>query len=110
MPKFHVAVPHSLPQQDARKLLDRFVDEVILKKFQDSVGDLEQHWEGDELVFRFKTFGIQIHGKCTVDDKEVVVGGDLPFTAMMFKGKIESEIKRQLERLMTSGISKKPPE
>ena len=107
MPKFHVAVPHALSQPDARKLLDRFVDEVILKKFQDSVGDLDQHWEGDELLFRFKTFGIQIAGKCTVDDKQVVVEGDLPFTAMMFKGKIEGEIQKQLERLMTTGISKK---
>lgn len=109
MPKFQVAVPHTLSQEDARKLLDRFIDEVILKKFQDSVGDLEQHWEGDELVFHFKTFGMQVGGKCTVSDNEVVVAGDLPFTAMMFKGKIESEIKRQLERLLTSGISKKPP-
>jgi putative polyhydroxyalkanoate system protein len=110
MPKFQVAVPHTLSQQDARKLLDRFIEEVIVKKFQDSVGDLEQHWEGDDLAFSFKTFGMQIAGKCTVSDNEVVVAGDLPFTAMMFKGKIESEIKRQLERLMSSGISKKPPE
>lgn len=107
MPKFHVAVPHMLSQQDARKLLDRFIEEVIVKKFQDSVGDLEQHWEGDALAFSFKTFGIQIAGKCTVSDNEVAVDGDLPFTAMMFKGKIESEIKKQLERLMSVGIVKK---
>jgi hypothetical protein len=107
MPKFNVAVPHTLSQEDARKLLDRFIDEVIVKKFQDSVGDLEQHWEGDALLFRFKTFGMQLSGKCTVTDKEVVVDGDLPFTAMMFKGKIESEIRSQLERLMSSGISKR---
>lgn len=107
MPKFSVTVPHAQSREDATKLLDRFIDEVVLRKFKDSVSDLEQHWEGDALTFRFKTFGFQISGKCTVSDKDVVVDGDLPFTAMMFKGKIESSIREQLERLMTSGIGKK---
>ena len=98
------AVPHTLSQQDARKLLDRFIEEVIVKKFQDSVGDLEQHWEGDALAFRFKTFGIRLPESVPSPTTKSSVDGDLPFTAMMFKGKIESEIREQLERLMTSGI------
>ena len=106
MPKFNVTVPHALSQQEATERLNRFAD-ILREKFKDSVGDLEQNWEGNALAFRFKTFGIPISGKISVGDKDLVVNGDLPFTAMMFKGKIESSIREQLERLMTSGIGKK---
>jgi len=103
MPKFSVTVPHTLSQQEATERLNRFVD-VLREKFKGSVGDLQQNWEGDTLAFRFKTFGIPISGKIRVGEKSLAVDGDLPFTAMMFKGKIESSIREQLERLMTSGI------
>ncbi len=106
MPKFNVTVPHSLPLGEAQDRLNRFVD-ILREKFKDSVGDLDQNWEGNALAFRFKTFGIPLSGKIAVGDKELVVDGDLPFTAMIFKGKIESSIREQLERLMTAGISKK---
>jgi hypothetical protein len=106
MPKFSVTVPHTLSQPEATERLNRFAD-ILREKFKDSVGDLEQHWDGNSLAFRFKTFGIAIAGKIAVGEKDLVVDGDLPFTAVMFKGKIESSIREQLERLMTSGIGKK---
>lgn len=106
MPKFSVTVPHALPQEEAKERLNRFAD-ILREKFKDSVGDLDQSWEGNALMFRFKTFGIPLSGKITVGEQNLVVDGDLPFTAMMFKGKIESSIREQLERLMTAGILKK---
>ena len=99
MPQFSVQVPHTLPQQEARERLNRFVD-ILRAKFQDSVNDLQQDWDGDTLRFSFKTFGISLKGGITVDDKQLNVTGDLPFTAMMFRGKIESAIREQLERLV----------
>jgi putative polyhydroxyalkanoate system protein len=99
MPQFHVAVPHTLSQQEARERLNRFVD-ILRAKFQDSVSDLEQNWDGDTLRFSFRTFGIGLKGGVTVGEKQLEVTGDLPFTAMMFRGKIESSIREQLERLM----------
>jgi putative polyhydroxyalkanoate system protein len=99
MPQFSVHVPHSLPPQEARQRLNRFV-EILRQKFQDSVSDLQQNWDGDTLRFSFKTFGIALKGGITVDEKQLGVKGDLPFTAMMFRGKIESSIREQLERLV----------
>jgi putative polyhydroxyalkanoate system protein len=106
MPKFNVTVPHTLTQQEATERLNKFAD-ILREKFKDSVSDLEQNWEGDTLAFRFKTFGFPLSGKIQVGDSNLVVDGELPFTAMMFKGKIESSIREQLERLMTMGIGKK---
>jgi putative polyhydroxyalkanoate system protein len=99
MPKFNVTVPHPLSQPDARERLNRFAD-VLGEKFKDQVSDLQQNWEGDTLNFSFKSYGIQLKGGVTVADKQLNVDGELPFTAMMFKGKIESAIKEQLEKLM----------
>ena len=99
MPKFKVQVPHSLSREEAHARLDHFVD-ILRQKFQDSVSDLEQSWEGETLRFKFKTFGIQLQGGVTVLEKLLDVEGEIPFTAMMFKGKIESAIKEQLTRLV----------
>jgi Putative polyhydroxyalkanoic acid system protein (PHA_gran_rgn) len=101
MPKFNVTVPHSLSAEEATGRLEHFV-EVLREKFQDQVSELEQSWEAGTLNFRFKTYGIPLSGKINVTDSALVMDGDLPFTAMMFSGKIESAIREQLERLVRS--------
>ncbi len=99
MPKFSVQVPHSLDKQEARQRLGRFAD-VIGEKFRDQVSELEQKWEGDTLQFRFKSFGIPLSGGITVTEKQLDLAGELPFSAMIFKGKIESSIREQLEKIV----------
>jgi hypothetical protein len=99
MPKFNLQVPHTLEKQEARSRLERFV-ETLQQKFQNQVSDLHQSWEADTLRFRFKTYGIQLDGGITVGDRDLSVAGDLPFSAMMFRGKIEAGIREQLERLV----------
>jgi hypothetical protein len=92
-------MPHPLSAEDAKTKLQRFI-ESLQSKFQDNVSELEQTWNGDSLGFGFKTFGIKIAGKIDVAENHITVDGDLPLTAMMFKGKIESEMRQQLERLL----------
>jgi putative polyhydroxyalkanoate system protein len=101
MPKFGVTVPHQLTKDEARFRLERFV-EVLQTKFEGKVSDLNQSWEGDTLKFSFKTYGIQLTGGIAVTDNELKLDGDLPFAAMMFRGKIESDIKEQLERIVAA--------
>ncbi len=101
MPKFGVTVPHNLTKDEARSRLERFV-EVLQQKFEGKVSDLNQSWDGDTLNFGFKTFGIQLTGGITVADNELKLDGDLPFAAMMFRGKIESDIKEQLEKIVAA--------
>ena len=99
MPKFNLEIPHSLSAEEAKSRLERFV-ESLQAKFQDKVSDLDQQWDGETLNFAFKTFGIKIAGAITALQDKLDVKGDLPFSAMMFKGKIEIEIREQLGRLM----------
>jgi hypothetical protein len=106
MPKFAVKVPHALPREEVVDRLTRFA-EILREKFKDSVSELEQKWDGEDVAFRFKSFGMAITGRIKIEENQLVVDGDLPFSAMMFKGKIESAIREQLDRLMTAGIVKK---
>jgi len=92
-------IPHSQSREDARHRLERFTD-GLKSKFQGQVSDLEESWNGDHLNFGFKTFGIRIAGDITINDSDLDVCCDLPLTAMMFKGKIQSEVQQQLGRLM----------
>ena len=99
MPKFNVEVSHGLGQQQARDRLSKFL-EVLRSKFEDQVSNFEGAWDGDILNFGFSTFGIKVSGGLTVMEDTVAIEGDLPFSAMMFKGKIESSIEAELEKLL----------
>jgi putative polyhydroxyalkanoate system protein len=101
MPKFGVRVPHNMSQEDARSRLERFA-EVLQQKYKDKVSDLNQSWDGDTLNFSFKSYGIQLKGGIAVTDNDLDLNGELPFAAMMFKGKIESEIREQLEKIVAA--------
>jgi Putative polyhydroxyalkanoic acid system protein (PHA_gran_rgn) len=102
MPKFHVTVPHPLSQQDAVKKLSGFVD-LLRSRYEDKLSGLEESWDDNVLSFGFKTYGIQVNGKITVGEHQLDLDGDLPFSAIMFKGKIESAIRDELMRLMGPG-------
>jgi len=67
----------------------------------DKVSEFDQSWAGDKLNFSLKSFGIRIKGDLTIDDDQVKVQGDLPITAMMFKGKIEKSIHDELKKLVS---------
>jgi len=99
VPQLSLDIPHQLSADEAKARLQQFT-ELLKSKYQDQVGELDQSWEGNSLAFGFKTFGIKIQGKIAIQDDKLVLDGELPFSAMMFKGKIESEIREQLERLV----------
>jgi hypothetical protein len=99
MPKFSVTVPHELTKEEAGARLVHFSDKVQ-ERFKDSIKDFQQTTEGDVSKFSFKTFGMAIAGKIHVDAPDVKLDGDLPFAAMMFKGKIEQSIRDELTKLL----------
>jgi putative polyhydroxyalkanoate system protein len=99
MPKMSVSVPHALGQEVAAERLKGFLGK-IKEKYQSQVSNLEESWAGNTLNFGFTTFGFPIKGAVAVDQSDVKLDGEIPFAAMMFKGKIEQEIKDQLNKLL----------
>ncbi|GAA4422233.1 MULTISPECIES: polyhydroxyalkanoic acid system family protein [Bremerella] len=100
MPGFKVEVPHSLGQEEAAKRVKDLL-EHLRGRFEGQVKDMQQTWtEDDVMQFSFKTAGLTIKGEMDVQPSSVVVHGDLPFAAMLFKGRIESSIKEELVKCL----------
>jgi len=99
MPSFNVEVPHSLGQDAAKTRMESFL-ETMEKKYKDQISDMDGSWSDNILNFSFNTFGIKIDGKMTVGEDTVQMDGELPFAAMMFKGKIASGIQEALEKAL----------
>jgi hypothetical protein len=97
MPSFSTEVPHSLGQQAAQTRLSSFL-ESIGQKYKGQIGQMQGEWQDNVLQFAFSTFGIKVEGKMTVLDDRIVLNGEIPFSAMMFKGKIAGGIKEALEK------------
>lgn len=99
MPGFHVEVPHNMTAEDATNRI-KDVMEHLRGKFEGQVKDMQQNWNGNAIQFSFKTMGMAIKGEMVAFEESVVVKGDLPFAAMLFKGRIESSIREELEKVL----------
>ena len=99
MPKVKIAVPHGLGQEDALERIKTYAEKVR-GKFEESVKNLEETWEDNKCTFAFRTYGMDFSGSMTVLDSEVQVNASLPFAAMMFKGRIENEVRGELGKML----------
>jgi hypothetical protein len=99
MPRIAISMPHALGQETAvarvRQLLEK-----VKHKYQDQVSDLAETWNDNVLDFGFKTYTFNIKGQLKVDPNQVSLDGDIPFAALMFKGRIEQTLKDELARLL----------
>jgi putative polyhydroxyalkanoate system protein len=99
MPSLTIKVPHSLGTEEATTRLKSFF-EKLKEQHQDKMSNLEEQWDGNRLAYAFSTFGFNIKGDLNVEPEEVSVNGNLPFAAMMFKGKIEQSVREELEKVL----------
>jgi hypothetical protein len=99
MPSLTVAVPHSLDQEEATSRLKEQFDSAK-GTFGDDVNDLVADWNGNVLSFGFSAFGMKVQGTATSGKSEVVVDAKLPMAAMLFRGRIEQEIRGELEKIV----------
>ena len=79
---------HGRSMKEARAAVER-VAEHISEKF-----GMRHSWEGDDLHFN----GSGVEGRIALGKKDVHVTASLDFLRGMFKGPIEAEIHRYLER------------
>ena len=101
MPALKLSFPHQLGQAEATARLHGLLARVK-EKYQDQVSDLMETWNDNTLSFSFKTYGFQVSGDVIVQDSEVVLDGQIPYAAMLFKGQIESNLRKQLATALVS--------
>ncbi|MDZ4818995.1 MAG: polyhydroxyalkanoic acid system family protein [Planctomycetota bacterium] len=100
MPALKFSFPNPLNQADATERLKQLF-ERLKQQHSEKFSDLQENWVDNVLKFAFSTYGFKIQGDLSVTDEEVRLDGTIPFTAMIFKGKIEKELKETLSRILT---------
>lgn len=99
MPALQITVPHQFDQEIATEKLQRFAEKAKLL-YGDQVKDLQETWEGSAVRFSFSAKGFKIHGQLVVDDAKVTLDGTLPFAAMIFRKRIENDIRAALSKAL----------
>ena len=97
MPGFKTEVEHKLGQEEATARLKKLLDQVR-KQYSDFVTELQGDWAENVLTFSLTTYGFKIDGTLTVEDQLARLSGNLPFAALVFRGKIEQSIVSELRR------------
>ena len=98
MAKFSIDVPH---EQDRDAVVGKL--RAYLKSAMEdapaAVSEVEETWDDEgNLDFAFSAMGFRVAGKVVTDNEKIIVGGNLPFAAMPFRGALESQIKERLQQ------------
>jgi hypothetical protein len=101
MPALKMNFPHQLGRQTAQERLHTLLAKVK-HRYGDQVSNLRESWTDNVLDFGFSTYGFGIQGNVTVDENEVRLDGQIPFAAMMFKGKIEQALRETMTKTLAS--------
>jgi hypothetical protein len=99
MPKIHVAVPHALSQEEAKRRVADLIAQTRAQ-FGGKVTDVAESWAGFVNTFSFRAMGLAVTGKLDAQPAQVLVDIDLPFAALPFKGRIETELAARARELL----------
>jgi hypothetical protein len=95
----HIAIPHKFSRSEAVKRVKKALEDAR-PQFADKVDIHEERWEGDMLHFDFTAQGQRIGGTLAIEDSTYVFDAKLPLMLRMFEGRIEKEIKAQIDKLL----------
>ena len=99
MPKIELNIPHELSQAEALTRIQNFLAE-LKAEHTDQIKDLEESWNGNTGIFSFKISGFKVSGTLQVGEDFVLITGELPFAALLFKGQIENSIREKAMELL----------
>ncbi|MDR2346559.1 MAG: polyhydroxyalkanoic acid system family protein [Planctomycetaceae bacterium] len=100
MPKIDITFPHNLNQEEATERL-KIKEAEIKEKHVYTVTELNETWTSPTAMdFSFKIYGFSLKGSVKSLESAVQIILDLPVAAMLFRGTIESEIKKELAQVL----------
>ena len=101
MPTLNITVPHQLTQAEATERLQKKRTE-IKEQHTYTVSDLKETWTTpNSLDFAFKILGFSLTGTVESMETSVRIAVDLPIAATVMKGTIESQVRRELEQVLS---------
>jgi hypothetical protein len=99
MPKIELNIPHSLTKDEALTRIQTFLPQ-LKEQHSDKIKDLQEKWNGNTGEFSFKVSGFKVSGTLQVGEDFVLINGELPFAALLFKGQIEDTIRAKAMELL----------
>jgi hypothetical protein len=99
MPALKMSFPHQLGREAAQERVQARLAQ-LMERHGDKVSNLRQSWADNVLNFGFTTYGFAIQGNATVEENDVRLDAQIPFAAMMFKGKIEQTMREQMAKIL----------
>ena len=99
MPKIEINIPHSLTKEEALTRIQTFLPQ-LKEQHSDKIKDLEESWNGYIGEFKFKISGFKVSGTLQVGENFVLINGELPFAALLFRGQIEDNIRTKAMELL----------
>jgi hypothetical protein len=99
MPKINLSLPHKLGAEEAKKRVNHLIAETRVK-FADLISNVEESWNGNVETFQFKVKGLSVNGMIEARDDAVIIQMQLPFAALPFKNKVESDLLKHARELL----------
>lgn len=100
MPTLNITVPHQLTQAEATERLKKKRTE-IREQHTYTVTDIKETWTSpDSLDFSFKILGFSLTGTVESLESSVRISTVLPAAALLMKGTIESQVRKELEQVL----------
>ena len=101
MAKLDIAIPHSLPPQEALTRIQGLLGK-LQREQADTIRDVSEKWDDNEGEFSFSAKGFDLSGTIKVEENIVSIHGQLPFALSFFKGKISEVIKEKAAELLST--------
>lgn len=89
-----IVIPHHTDRVAARRKIEARLED-LLGQHGHFLSDINQHWEGDRLIFSGTAKGFKANGSIEITDSEVILDGKLPLIAKPFESRIKSTIERE---------------
>ena len=95
-----VTVQHQLGQEEATRRLKAKKDEIQSKQTY-TVTDLKENWTSSHSMdFGFKVLGFSLTGSVKSESDAATIAVELPVAAMIMRGTIENEIRKELTQVL----------
>ncbi len=104
MVEINTTVPHKLGRVDALERMHQMVDSLG-QRFPQQVHQVRSSWQDNKLNIRFAAYGYLVQWEVLVMEEQILLVGQIPDTARVFKGKIEQTIVSRIETVLCESDS-----
>lgn len=94
----HFKAPHKKTKTEAKQRVKDALEEAR-PHMHGQVEIIEEKWEGDTFHFSVNLQGKEVTGTLEVTETDFILDAKLPLLWRMFEGRIEKEIRKQVDAL-----------